>query len=106
MVLGGVEPRGRGAGLYFYVEKNTVRIGGVVFLKSNIRAERARLNLSQADVANAIGIHVNMISRYESGENEPSASVLVRMAAFFGCSPDYLLGLCDERHGHIEISKQ
>jgi transcriptional regulator with XRE-family HTH domain len=75
-------------------------------LKSNIRVERARLNLSQADVANAIGIHVNMISRYESGVNEPSASVLVRLASFFKCSPDYLLGLCDERHGHIEISKQ
>lgn len=74
-------------------------------MKSNIRAERARLNLSQADVADAIGVHVNMISRYESGMSEPSGSVLVRLAAFFECSPDYLLGLCDERHGHIEISK-
>lgn len=75
-------------------------------MKSNIRAERARLNLSQADVADAIGVHVNMISRYESGVSEPSGSVLVRLAAFFGCSPDYLLGLCDERHGHIEIAKR
>lgn len=74
-------------------------------MKSNIRAERARLNLSQADVADAIGVHVNMISRYESGMSEPSGSVLVRMAAFFECSPDYLLGLCEERHGHIEIAK-
>ena len=74
-------------------------------MKSNIRAERARLNLTAADVATAIGVHINMIYRYESGVSEPSGSVLVRMAAFFECSPDYLLGLCEERHGHIEISK-
>lgn len=74
-------------------------------MKSNIRAERARLDLSQADVANAIGVHVNMISRYESGVSEPSGSVLVRLASFFECSPDYLLGLCDERNGRIEIAK-
>lgn len=75
-------------------------------MKSNIRAERARLNLTQADLAIAVGVHVNMVCRYESGESEPSGGVLVRMAAFFGCSPDYLLGLCDERNGHIEIAKQ
>lgn len=74
-------------------------------MKSNIRAERARLNLTAADVADAIGVHVNMIYRYESGVSKPSGDVLVRLAAFFECSPDYLLGLCDERHGHIEIAK-
>ena len=74
-------------------------------MKSNIRAERARLGLSAADVANAIGVHVNMIYRYESGVSKPSGDVLVRLAAFFECSPDYLLGLCEERHGRIEIAK-
>lgn len=74
-------------------------------MKSNIRAERARLNLTAADVANAIGVHINMIYRYESGVSKPSGDVLVRLAAFFECSPDYLLGLCEERHGHIEIAK-
>lgn len=74
-------------------------------LKSNIRAERARLNLTQAEVASAIGVHVNMIRRYESDKSKPSGDVLVRLAAFFECSPDYLLGLCEERHGRVEIAK-
>ena len=74
-------------------------------MKSNLRAERARLDMTAAEVADAIGVHVNMVYRYESGESEPRGSVLVKMAALFGCSPEYLLGLTDERNGRVTASK-
>ena len=34
---------------------------------------RAEHNLSQAKLAEILGVNINMISRYERGENEPSA---------------------------------
>ena len=34
--------------------------------------------------------------RYEQGTREPSASVIIALANFFGVSTDYLLGLTDD----------
>ncbi len=36
--------------------------------------------------------------RYESGEREPTASVLVRIADFYNVTTDYLLGRSDEKN--------
>lgn len=37
------------------------------------------------------------ITKWESGKHFPSPENLVRVANFFGCSLDYLLGVTDER---------
>ena len=37
-----------------------------------------------------------MISPYESGRNEPSFDTLMKIAAFFDVTVDYLIGLSDE----------
>ena len=39
----------------------------------------------------------HILFRYEKGEREPVASVLTRMANYFGVSTDYLLGRTDKR---------
>ncbi len=36
--------------------------------------------------------------RYESGEREPTVSVLVRIADFYNVTTDYLLGRSDEKN--------
>lgn len=53
-------------------------------------------NYLKKDIANAIGVSVMAYYRYEQGTREPSASVIIALANFFGVSTDYLLGLTDD----------
>ena len=43
------------------------------------------------------GIAYRSYRRYETGEREPTASVLVQMADFYGVTIDYLVGRTEER---------
>lgn len=54
-------------------------------------------NLSQEKAAGLQGISYRSYRRYEAGEREPDASILVRMADFYGVTTDYLLGRTEER---------
>lgn len=59
-------------------------------------------NLSQSGVAVEIGTNQRNISRWEKGENEPTAGFLIKLADFFDCSIDYLVGREDD-FGHITV---
>jgi transcriptional regulator with XRE-family HTH domain len=48
--------------------------------------------MSQADLAEATGIHLRQIRRYESGEQQPVLAVAVRLADALGISVDELAG--------------
>ncbi len=48
--------------------------------------------LTQHEVADSIGCTVGAYSKYETGDREPSITVLNRLADFYGVSVDYLLG--------------
>ena len=52
-------------------------------------------HMTQRQAAEAIGCTQGNYSRYETGEREPSIDLLVRMAAAFGVSVDYLIGNTD-----------
>ena len=52
--------------------------------------------VSQVELSRKLGIGDNQIWRYENGDSEPSASVLYKIAEFFGVTTDYLLGRSDE----------
>ena len=52
-------------------------------------------HMTQRQAAEAIGCTQGNYSRYETGEREPSIELLVRMAAAFGVSVDYLIGNAD-----------
>ena len=54
---------------------------------------RKSKNLSQKQVANAIGISASVISNYESSERTPSLENLISLAGFYRCSTEYLLGI-------------
>ena len=58
----------------------------------NIKDIRTQKNMTQADVANALGVSSVVYSRYETGTRQPSAEVLIQMADIFGVTVDYLLG--------------
>lgn len=66
-------------------------------LSENIIQLRKEKNATQEEAAKGSGIVLRSYIRYEKGEREPVASVLVRMANYFGVTVDYLVGRTDER---------
>ncbi len=61
----------------------------------NIKDIRVRKNLTQAEVANALGVSPVVYSRYETGTRQPSIDIIVQLADFFCVTVDYLLGRQD-----------
>lgn len=59
---------------------------------SNIRAARARADLSQNEVAERIGVNIGTLVRYESGSMTPGADKIVALAVALGCTPNDLCG--------------
>jgi len=57
-----------------------------------IKAQRERRKLRQADVAGALQISAQAVSKWERGENAPDISVLVGLARLLGVSVEWLLG--------------
>ena len=53
-------------------------------------------DLSQTDVAQAIGISQRKYSYLETGTQQWTDELLVRLAVYYHTSVDYLLGLTDE----------
>ncbi len=66
-----------------------------------LRARRTQIGLSQADLAEAAGIHLRQIRRYESGEQQPVLSVAVRLADALGLTMNELTG---RRSGHLNLT--
>ena len=61
-------------------------------LAANIRAARARADLSQAEVAAEVGVNVSTFAKYESGDYIPGADKLFAIAQALGCAPNDLMG--------------
>ncbi len=61
-------------------------------LAARIRELRARRDLTQDQVAVAIGCHESAVSRWESGARMPTLTDLVALARLLGVSCDELLG--------------
>lgn len=61
-----------------------------------LRKER---NLKQKELGAIIGVAQNTVCNWENGKREPDHESLKELAAFFGCSIDYLLRRTDKREG-------
>jgi len=69
-----------------------------------LRQLRRFRDVTQAQLAEAIGITDRACRRYEAGENEPTLSVIKAIADYFEVSVDYLMGrdnYWQDREGHI-----
>lgn len=64
-------------------------------IAEKIKELRIDRQISQTELAKAIGVAKSAISFWENAVNEPKASYIVKLANFFGVSTDYLLGLED-----------
>ena len=68
----------------------------VMNMTNRIQDLRIDADLRQIDVANAIGITQRKYSYIETGTQQITEDILVRLAAFYNTSVDYLLDLTDE----------
>lgn len=57
---------------------------------------------TQAELAFFLGTSRQVYANYENGINEPSLDTLARLADFFECSIDYLLGREDD-FGNVQV---
>lgn len=58
---------------------------------------RKEKGLTLQQVADAIGVGNNTISRYETGKREPKLETWLKLADFFGVSVSYLQGISNNR---------
>ena len=60
-------------------------------LSSRIASLRCKAGLSQAALANRLGVSPSAVGMYEQGRREPSGDLLIALANIFQVSTDYLL---------------
>lgn len=64
-----------------------------------IRLLREKHGLKQINLANALQVTPQAVSKWEKGANLPDIAVLTRIALLFDVSTDYLLGLTEAENG-------
>ncbi len=69
-----------------------------------IKKCREKLGLKQQDIANALQISPQAVSKWERAENAPDISILVPLAKFLGVSTDHLLGYHDDNPDVFEAT--
>lgn len=69
-----------------------------------IRWQRERHGLKQQDVANALQVSPQAVSKWERGENAPDIAVLGRLARLLGVSVDWLLDVHSEGRDVLEAT--
>lgn len=69
-------------------------------LGSRLTAIRKEHKISQTELAEQVGIHPNVLGRYEREEATPSVDMAAKLAGILGISLDYLVGNTD-----IELDK-
>lgn len=60
-----------------------------------LKFARKSKNLSQQDVANALGITRSCYANYEQGLREPNIDIIKQLCVFLDMSADYFVGLND-----------
>lgn len=70
-------------------------------LGDKIKILREGRNISQKELAEAIGVSDVMISMYEQDKKNPSIPTIIKIAEHFNVSTDYLLGAKSATHDQI-----
>lgn len=65
-------------------------------LHEKLKQAREDRDMSQADLAAALGTTKQQVSKYETGAQEMAASRLAAVCRILGVSADYLLGLPED----------
>ena len=66
----------------------------------NIKVFRKKINLTQKEISNKLGITERAYQYYESGNREPNVETLKAIADTLDISIDYLLGRTKNQFSH------
>ncbi len=66
-------------------------------LSQRIRSQREKRGLKQQDLANALHVSPQAVSKWERGENAPDIAALAPLAKLLGISVDWLLSANEEK---------
>ena len=66
-----------------------------------LRTLRESLSLSQAKLAELLGITQSSLNRYENGQSTPTVELFRKYADFFDVSMDYIFARCDKPQGKL-----
>jgi len=69
-----------------------------------LRLLRENHGLKQINLANALQVSAQAVSKWERGANLPDIGILLKIAALFNVSTDYLLGVTDAKNGVFEAT--
>ena len=61
----------------------------------NLKKIREAKKITQTKLSIDLDVSQELISRYEVGSSFPQPNMLIKLANYFNCSVDYLLGLTD-----------
>lgn len=64
-----------------------------LYIADTIRRLRLARNMTQEQLADALGVSFQSVSRWESGTNYPDVELIPEIAVYFGISTDDLIGL-------------
>ena len=65
-------------------------------MKNTVRVERAIVDITQQQLADAIGVSRNTINSIESGKYVPSTVLALKIARYFGKPTDVIFALDEE----------
>lgn len=69
-----------------------------MYYTERLKELREDNDLTQEQVAKAVGLKREQYRRYETGINEIKAGHVIRFAKFYNVTTDYLLGLTNEKN--------
>lgn len=69
---------------------------------NTLKTLRLKENMTQAQLAQKLGLTKSVISAYETGLRLPSYDILIHIAQIYNVSTDYLLGL--EHKQELDLS--
>lgn len=64
-------------------------------MKNQIKVERARKNITQGDLADALQVSRQTINALETGKFVPSTLLALKMARYFGCKVEDIFEIED-----------
>lgn len=67
----------------------------VIVNLGNLKKLREAKNITQLKLSMDLNVSQELISRYEVGSSFPQPNMIIKIAQYFNCSTDYLLGLTD-----------
>lgn len=89
----------------FSVVNHSINVsGGFMYYTQRLQWIRDCRNISQKEIAEAIGLKQQQYARYEKGINMMPVSHLIKICKYLDVSADYILGLTDEEKSYSKTA--